>query len=535
MSALNSETPKEGRAWTAAAIAAVVLYFCFFSRLGAFGMIGPDEPRYASVARAMAETGDWVTPRLDGQPWFEKPILYYWSAAAAFRVFGASDAAARLPSAVFALLVALALAWLARRIYGEGTSWAVLLIFPTGVGVFAFARAATTDMPFSGSLALAMIAAYRVLWSEELREQGRWQALFGVLLGVAALAKGPAAPALAAGSVGVWAVVTRQWSRALRLAHPLAVLAFCAVTLPWYVLCSLRNPEFLGVFLLAHNVERFLTPLFQHEQSLWFYGPILLLGLLPWSALLAGTARDALALWRDKKLRESPGVFFACWALFPLVFFSVSRSKLPGYILPVFAPLALLLARSLTRAIEQNDSFAQWLMEWTGVTLLLLAAVTGYRLSKLPTLLGAMPRTEMAAWIAAITLGGLIVSGLGWAQKYRASLALAALVIAATVTAINFRVAPQIDRVLSVRTAARLAQAEARPGEAIRAFRLHRAWQSGLNYYLHGEVAEWKPASWGERPAVVVTSDAGVQTLQAWQVQFRIVHRVSPQAVIIRP
>ena len=118
-------------------------------------MIGPDEPRYASIARAMAETGDWVTPRLDGQPWFEKPVLYYWGAAAAFRLFGVNDFSARLPSAIFATLAALALAWLARKIYGSGTAWAVLLIFPTCVGVFAFARAGTTDMPFSASLAFS--------------------------------------------------------------------------------------------------------------------------------------------------------------------------------------------------------------------------------------------------------------------------------------------------------------------------------------------------------------------------------------------
>ncbi len=514
---------------------AVVVYFCFFSRLGAFGMIGPDEPRYASIARAMADTGDWVTPRLDGQPWFEKPILYYWSAAAAFRMFGVSDYSARLPSAAFALLAALALAWLARRNYGNGTAWAVLLIFPTCVGVFAFARAGTTDMPFSASLALATVAAFCVLRNDEPSAQRRWQILFGAFLGMAALAKGPAALVLAGGSVALWALVNGRWNRAWRLAHPLALIAFCVVALPWYVLCAMRNPEFLGIFLLQHNVERFLTPVFQHEQPFWFYGPILLLGLLPWSALLAGTAQDALAHWRDKKLHDSPGFFFACWVIFPLVFFSLSRSKLPGYVLPVFAPLALLLARTLTRVIEQNDSFAQWLMEWTGVTLLVLAGVAGYRLSRMPTLLEAMPRTEMAVWIGAITVAGLLVAGLGWARKYQASLGLAAVLVASLIAAINLRVAPQIDKDLSPRTTAQLIQAEAKTGEDIKAFHLHRAWHYGLNYYLHGEVPEWKPASWGERPAIVVTSEAGVKELVAWQVKFRIVRRVSPQAVIIRP
>jgi 4-amino-4-deoxy-L-arabinose transferase-like glycosyltransferase len=307
------------------------------------------------------------------------------------------------------------------------------------------------------------------------------------------------------------------------------------VALPWYVLCAVRNPEFLGVFFLEHNLQRFLTPIFLHEQPFWFFGPILLLGLLPWSALLAGVARDTLVLWHERKLRDSRGFFFACWIIFPLVFFSMSRSKLPGYILPVFAPLVLLLARSLTRAIEQNDSFAQWLMEWTGVTLLLLAGVAGYRLSKMPTLMQAMPRTEMAVWVAAITIVGLIVSGLGWARKYRASLGLAAVLIAALIAAINLRVAPKIDRELSPRVLAQMLQAEAKPGEDVQTFHLHRAWHYGVNYYLHRELTEWKPTSWGTRPGVVATSDAGVRDLLAWQVKFRIVQRISPQAVIIRP
>lgn len=519
----------------AAALAGVVIVICFFLRLDAFGVIGPDEPRYASIARAMAETGDWVTPRLDGQPWFEKPVLYYWSAAVAFRLFGVNDFSVRLPSAVFATLAVLVLAWLAKRIYGDETAWAVLLIFPTSVGVFAFARAGTADLPFSASLALSMVAAYCAVWEEKQSAQRTWQILFGAALGLATLAKGPAAIVLAGGSVLVWALIAGRWNQALRLAHPLAMIAFCVVALPWYALCAMRNPEFLSIFLLSHNVERFLTPVFQHAQPPWFFGPILLLGLLPWSALLAGTLRDAMALWREKKLREAPGLFFACWVIFPLVFFSLSRSKLPGYILPVFAPLVLLLARSLTRAIEQNDSFAQWLMEWTGGTLLVLAGVAGYRLSRLAAQWEAMPRSEVAAWIAVMTAVGLIVSGLGWTRKYRASLALAALLMAALIAGVNLRVAPQIDKDLSPRAAARLIQAEAKAGESIKVFRLHRAWHYGMNYYLHSELVEWKPGSWGVRPAIVVTSEAGIKDLEAWQVKFRIVQRVSPQAVIIRP
>jgi 4-amino-4-deoxy-L-arabinose transferase-like glycosyltransferase len=230
-------------------LAAAVLFVCFFSHLCALGLVGPDEPRYAAVARAMVETGDWVTPRLYGQPWFEKPALYYWGAAAAFRILGVSESAARLPSALAAALATLALAWAAWRLYGAAAGRAVLFILPTCVGSLAFARAATQDMLFSAALAAAMLTAHAVcspVRSENFTESsavlrksllGRFA--FGFFLGVATLAKGPAGIALAGGSVALWALVSRRWREAFRLAHPLAIAAFCLPRFPG-TCCALR-------------------------------------------------------------------------------------------------------------------------------------------------------------------------------------------------------------------------------------------------------------------------------------------------------
>src|SRR6202166_720562 len=142
-----------------AALILLTLYVCYFSHLGAFGFIGPDEPRYAWIARDMAESGDWVTPRLYGKPWFEKPVLYYWSAALCFKLFGVNEASARLPSAVSALLATLALAWMALRLGGWQTARWVLLLLPSTVGMIGFSHAAATDMPFSAMLSIAMVCA----------------------------------------------------------------------------------------------------------------------------------------------------------------------------------------------------------------------------------------------------------------------------------------------------------------------------------------------------------------------------------------
>ena len=277
---------------------------CLFGHLGAIGLVGPDEPRYAWIARAMASTGDWVTPRLYGQPWFEKPVLYYWAAALGFLLHLPAEWAARLPSAFAALAAAIAIGWLGWKFYGGRgrplTSSRLLapLIFSTSVAAIGFARAAGPDMLFAATLTLAIASAAVVL-----RQQGAFLnppresqdrrasdslalAIFGGALGLAVLAKGPAAVVLAGGAVGMWALATRRWREALRLAHPVAIAAFCVVALPWYVLCAKRNPDFLRVFIFQHNFERYLTPIFQHRQPFWYFVPISILGLLPWTACL---------------------------------------------------------------------------------------------------------------------------------------------------------------------------------------------------------------------------------------------------------
>src|SRR6202047_2902096 len=221
-----------------AVLICATLYVCYFSHLGAIGFVGPDEPRYAWIARDMAETGDWVTPRLYGKPWVEKPVLYYWGAALCSKLFGVSEVAARLPSAISALLATLALAWLALRLYGAETARWLLLLLPTSVGMIGFSHAAATDMPFSGMLTIAMVAAAVLLRlippdhspstaTKSAPQPSSWslsyftcspyfaEVLFGLFLGLAVLAKGPAGVILCGGAVLAWALVTKRWRDAL--------------------------------------------------------------------------------------------------------------------------------------------------------------------------------------------------------------------------------------------------------------------------------------------------------------------------------
>ena len=224
------------------------------------------------IARAMATTGDWVTPRLYGQPWFEKPVLYYWAAAVGFSLHLPAGYAARLPSSVAALAAAAVLAWPRETAcYEQGpdlqrnSALLAPLFFAASVGGIGFARAATPDMLFSACVTLAMASAAAIL-----RSKGNLRAVssaapgfarhtaplifFGGFLNLGVLAKGPAALILAAGAIGLWALVTKQWRAVPRFLHPLVLLSFGIVALPWYTLCALRNPDFLRIFVFSNNL-----------------------------------------------------------------------------------------------------------------------------------------------------------------------------------------------------------------------------------------------------------------------------------------
>ena len=344
------------------------LYLCYFHNLGAIGLVGPDEPRYAWIAREMHESGDWVTPRLYGKPWFEKPVLLYWGAALSFKLFGVTEAAARFPSAFAALLTTLAMAWLAWRVYGPWTARWLLLLLPTTVGMIGFSHAAATDMPFAATLTIALVFAAIILGLTRNQDSPpiqrmSWLALifFGFFLGLATLAKGPAAIVLPGGGVLLWAALTRRWRDAFRCLHPVAIASFCLTALPWYIICSRRNSDFFRIFIIEHNFKRYVTPEFQHIQPFWFYVPVLLVAFAPWTLALVWCALfGALRAWPQR--RPSDATLLAlCWVLFCLVFFSVSKSKLPGYILPAVPAIALLLARSCASLTPEAERTFRWI------------------------------------------------------------------------------------------------------------------------------------------------------------------------------
>jgi 4-amino-4-deoxy-L-arabinose transferase-like glycosyltransferase len=513
------------RAGTAASIGWAVLilatmYVCYFRHLGVIGFAGPDEPRYAWIARDMGETGDWVTPRLYGNPWFEKPPLFYWGAAVCFRVFGVSETAARLPSAISALLATLALAWLVWRLYGaEAARW-LLLLLPTSVGMIGFSHAAATDMPFTGMLTIAMVAAAVVLGltrdeNTPVLPRTPWLALvlFGFFLGLAILAKGPAAILLSGGAVFFWALFTQRWRDAFRLFHPLAIVTLSATALPWYLLCARRNPDFFRIFIIEHNFKRFLTAEFQHIQPFWFYLPVLLVAFLPWTFLLLcsafGSSRN---VWRRREISPS-GCFLLCWAGFCVLFFTVSRSKLPGYVLPAVPAIAALLARDLSRRLEQGLRNASWACGEVALAFVAMGVAAELQGRKIPFVTDIHPAPTVVQFYALMFLAGIAIATLAVLRRAQIALVIAAIALPAFLIfgMGNFW---ELDGGVSARPAALGALNHLTKADLDKAtdYKLKRGLGFGLNFYLHRELRQWTRDN--PQHSIIFTSVASSKELE---------------------
>ncbi len=387
-----------------AVLIGVTAYFMLFGLVPYFGgdkvgLVGADEPRYAQIAREMLAAhsmdchevnadilphslrphaihasyeclvGGTVTPILYGKPWLEKPALYYWRAMGFFKEFGVSDWSARLPSATGAGFLVI-LAFLHLRRFRPGGHLDAALIMASTVGIVGFARGASTDMQLAAPFCVGMLGWYA--WYETGKKFWLFDLyFFGAF---ATLAKGPIAPFMALAIIVAFLGLRKEWSALRRTIWMPGVILYLAMVLPWYIEVQRRNPSFFREFFLQHNLERYTSNLYQHHQPFYFYGVVLILGLMPWTAVSLRALWDAIgtsfAEWKARRhpLRYVGHVragaafpeFLVLWAAFPIVFFSFSGSKLPGYILPSIPPLAILTGDYLFRV--RRRGLPDWLL-----------------------------------------------------------------------------------------------------------------------------------------------------------------------------
>jgi 4-amino-4-deoxy-L-arabinose transferase-like glycosyltransferase len=479
--------------------------FLFFYGLASFGLIGADEPRYAQVAREMFSRHDWITPTLGGKPWLEKPPLYYWQAMLAYAAFGPSDWSARLPSAVDATSMVVAVYLFLRR-FCSGYELDGALITASAAGVIGFARAASTDMPLAATFALALLAWYA--WREG--NSKLHLALFYVFLGLGALAKGPIAPFLAAAVIVAFSIVMRDARLIWRTLWLPGILLFCLIVLPWYVAVQLENPEFFRVFILEHNFARFGTNLYHHKEVFWYYLPVVLAGVLPWTIFIVIALGENIRAWwsSGRKLsgEDALSAFLVLWLIVPVIFFSISQSKLPGYILPALPAATLLLAVYLRERVTADAR--------SGLLPILLHSAAA-ALTMIPALMvGYIILQHRLPWGRAAevscVLSAVLFAGIAGALRHYGLRILRTVTLLPVLLAVSIAISrggPIVDATMSLRPVAMEAKKFESKPLPFAIFLLPRESEYGLQFYFNQALGRYELGEIPDDEHIVVVQE----------------------------
>lgn len=361
------------RAWVVLFVAVCGAYFY---GLGAVPLLGPDEPRYAQVAREMFARGDWVTPTLGGHTWFEKPALLYWLMESAYTLFGVTEFAARGASALSGMLTVLLAGWAARRAEFEsredmrGLGVTCAAVVASTLGLLVFARASSFDNLLTMTVTGALACFY---CSEVERGAGRRTWLVGLYLfvGASLLAKGLIGVVIPGAVVVAYYALRRRWPGLLRLGVPWGLLLVLMVAATWYGPVIARHGQtFVDEFFVQHHFARYVSNKYHHPQPFWFYLPVTLGLALPWTVFLFGGIAGALGTnARAEDAASKLRVLALAWLVVPVLFFSASGSKLPGYVLPALPGAALLAGDGLHRYLRGTGGLVA--MRLTGLFALL--------------------------------------------------------------------------------------------------------------------------------------------------------------------
>jgi 4-amino-4-deoxy-L-arabinose transferase-like glycosyltransferase len=505
------------------------------------GLVGADEPRYAQIAHEMLDRVDsapalkdklsaCVTPYLYGRPWLEKPALYYWRAMLFFQEFGVHDWTARLPSTTFAFIM-VGLIYLHMRRFRPGGHVDAALITVACAGIIGFSRGASTDMQMAAPLAIGLLGWYA--WYETGSKFWLYDIYF--FTGLATLAKGPVAPFLALVIIAAFAFLRREWSILRRSFWWPGVVLYFAMVLPWFIAVQHQNPTFFREFFLEHNLERFATDRYQHVQPFWYYLVVVILAMMPWTVIAVRALADGIltsvAEWRlrrsmnSKRCANRPGdafpEFLVLWALIPIVFFSFSKSKLPGYILPSIPPLAILTGDYLFRRRERG------LNRWILIGHAVLCGIMTMFVLLLPWFVihgvTMPPGKALTASVLAACGGALliliVVKGFGVARlRLVTSCILVVLVcflygvgpfFGIPEVSATKRVIHVLDRAYSARPLADRLATMVPASETVAVFRVRRDMEYGLSFYRNSEVVNYEESGVPDEQHLLVARVSG--------------------------
>ena len=370
-------------------IVTLLCLILFFFQLGSLPLMDPDEPVYAQTAKEMLAAGDWLSPRIFGEVWFDKPPMYYWLVAGVTMLLGPTEWAARLPAAAMALgTVWLVYAFMKNR-FGSASAAASAVVLATSLEFFYLAKGAVTDSTLTFFLTACLLA----YWEKRIM-------LAYVLAALATLTKGPVG-LLFPGAILLLELLSRgDWRGFIKLQLPKGLLVYAAVALPWYIaMYAVHGQVFVDTFLGMHNVTRFTSAEHDVSNAWTYFVPVLILGFFPWVTLLPQTVWLA---WKEAQYERRTLRFLLLWAAFIFIFFTIAKTKLVSYILPMFPPLAMLVGWRLSRLWVQPAKQRAWAIA-CGALHGLLGAGLIYGQTLMPAL----------AWGAFLAAGILLVTGAG--------------------------------------------------------------------------------------------------------------------------
>lgn len=336
-------------------ILVVVYALLWFGTLNYRHLIPSDEGRYAEIAREMLVTGDWVTPRYNGYKYFEKPPLQIWATATAFNIFGVGDWQARLWTALTGFLTIVFIGFTGARIYCARAGWLAAVALASSPMWVIGGHINSLDMGLSAFLVAALCSLLLAQTSSNKTYSRNWMWACWAFMALATLSKGVIGVAIPGMVFAVYSITAWDWKIWKRLHIISGSILFLAITAPWFVLIAQRNPEFLEFFFIHEHLQRFTQTAHSRTGPIYFFLPLLLLGFLPWIAQVPGAIAQT---WRERNREFSSGWLLTCWFVVILGFFSISQSKLPGYIIPLFPALALIVGSQLDRNLGSSNSLS---------------------------------------------------------------------------------------------------------------------------------------------------------------------------------
>lgn len=527
----------------------------WFGSLGLRDLVGTDEGRYSEISREMAQTGDFVTPRLNGLKYFEKPALQYWMTALAFKAFGESEFVARLWTGLSGFLSVLMLWYTARRLWGDKTAQYAALVTLSMVWMFGVAHVITVDMSVCFFLTLAL-CGFLIAQDDRTPDASRrrWMLLVWAAMAGGVLSKGLIGAVIPGATLFFYSLICRDWKPWLRMQWVPGLLVFFALAAPWFVMVSQRNPEFFQFFFIHEHFQRFTTTEHRRVGAWYYFVPILVGGLLPWTSLLPQIARHALR-------REAGAVFqhnqvLLVWCGFIFVFFSMSGSKLPGYILPMFPALGLLIARWLATAPADALKRHAW------AVILLWLAVLCYAPFFYQTGDERMPVALNQAFTWWVVGAVMVMIAFAWLAARAARLqqqapSVAWMSMGGLLMAVVLMMGYQVfSPMVSAKQAAAKLQPYLQPGTEIFSVRYY---EQGLPFYLKrtvtqvayvdefdlgqkAEPAKWIPriedfpARWSAaQSAVAITNPSTFAEIEKMALPFDVIHRDGRRVLFRKP